>query len=58
MHGMQVRSVPGVKVLSHFGPGGVSVPPGHRAEVLVEVTPLNYGIICTLLMLDFGECPG
>lgn len=51
----QVRNLPDVRVLSDFGPSGVSLPPGHSAEVLVEVTPRNYGIICTLLMLDFGE---
>jgi hypothetical protein len=53
---MQVRSLPDVKVLTDFGAYGVGLPPNHQLEVQVEVTPRSYGIICTLLMLDFGKC--
>lgn len=52
---MQVRSLPDVKVLTDFGAYGVNLPPGDELEVQVEVTPRSYGIICTLLVLDFGE---
>jgi hypothetical protein len=52
---MQVRHLPDVRVLTNFGPDGVTFFPGSRMEVEVEVTPRSYGIICTLLMLDFGE---
>lgn len=55
---MQVRTLPDVQVLSDFGAYGVSLPPGHRLEVQVQVTPCSYGIICTLLVLDFGEWVG
>jgi hypothetical protein len=51
---MQVRSLPDVRVLTAFGTYGVSLAPGQRVEVQVEVTPRSYGIICTMLMLDFG----
>jgi hypothetical protein len=52
---LQVRHLPDVRVLIDFGPHGVTCFPGSRMELLVEVTPRSYGIICTLLMLDFGE---
>jgi hypothetical protein len=52
----QVRTLSDVKVLTDFGACGVLISPGSRFELEVEVTPSNYGIICTLLMLDFGEC--
>jgi hypothetical protein len=41
-------------VLTDFG-DGITLYPGYQTEVQVEVTPRSYGIICTLLMLDFGE---
>lgn len=50
----QVRNVPDVQVLTDVQ-HGVSLPPGSRLELQVEVKPRSYGIICTLLMLDFGE---
>jgi hypothetical protein len=53
--GLQVRSLPDVRVLTDFGAFGVALHPGHELEVQVEVKPRSYGIICTLIMLDFGE---
>lgn len=50
-----MRTLPDVKVLTDFGAYGVLISPGSRYEVEVEVTPSSCGIICTLLMLDFGK---
>ncbi len=52
---MQVRNLPDVMVLNEFGDHGVSIAPGQQLAVQVLVTPRSYGIICTLLMLDFGK---
>jgi len=51
---LQVRTLPDVRVVTDVH-GGVSLPPGSRFEVEVEVQPASYGIICTLVMLDFGR---
>jgi len=37
-------------------PEGLWLPPGSAITVPVEVTPRYYGILCTLLIFDFGRC--
>lgn len=52
---LQVRTLPDVQMLTDFSADGVPLPPGAQLNLEVEVTPRNHGIICTLIMLDFGK---
>eukprot|EP00775_Hariotina_reticulata_P012972 gene12972-13101_t len=51
----QVRPLPGVTVGQNLEPEGLTLPPGSVEKVLVEVQPAYPGILCTLIIFDFGR---
>lgn len=51
-----MRPLPDVQVLTDLGAYGINIPAGHQLEVQVLVKPRSFGLICTLMVFDFGAC--
>lgn len=54
---LQVRPLKEVSVLIDIPPGGWLLHPGTKLDIHIEVAPKTCGILCTLLILDFGGYP-